>query len=557
MQSRPLRILLVDDDEDDYILARDLLSDIRGREFNLDWVAAYDAALETIESNRHDVYLLDYRLGDRNGLELLREAVVNGCKAPMILLTGQGDHEVDLEAIKAGAADYLMKGQIDGPLLERSIRYAIERKRAEEALRESEECYALATRGANDGLWDWDLKDNQMYFSPRWKSMLGYEEDEIGNSPDEWFNRAHPEDIEQVRLDISAHVAELTAHFENEHRMLHKDGTYRWMLSRGIAVCDADGAVYRMAGSLTDVTDRKRAEEQLLHDAFHDVLTGLPNRALFMDRLGRAVERAKRREDHRFAVLFLDFDRFKVVNDSLGHTTGDQLLIAITPRLEACLRVADTVARLGGDEFTILLEDIKGVSDAIRLARRRHRDVSRQGAGQGTLRGVRHRHAGSRRGAPGAGDGPAAGGGSGGVSGSVPAHRITGKWPDHGIRGAGAVATSRAWPRVPGGVHSGGGRNGVDHNHRPVGAARGLPADAGMAGAIPRRPAAHDQREPIQQTVRATRFGRAGRTDSAGNGPGCAEFETGDHGECDHGRCRGRRRRARATESPGASGAHG
>ncbi|MFQ5857718.1 MAG: EAL domain-containing protein [Anaerolineae bacterium] len=243
-----------------------------------------------------------------------------------------------------------------------------ERKRAEEALRESEERYALAARGANDGLWDWDLKTNEVYFSPRWKSMLGCEEDEIENSPDEWFNRLHPEDLEQVKVDISAHLEGVTSHFENEHRMLHKDGTYRWMLSRGLAVRDADGTAYRMAGSQTDITERKRAEEQLLHDAFHDGLTGLPNRALFMDRLGRAVERARRRADYLFAVLFLDLDRFKVVNDSLGHTVGDELLIAIAHRLRVCLRAADTVARLGGDEFAILLEDINDVSDATHVA---------------------------------------------------------------------------------------------------------------------------------------------------------------------------------------------
>lgn len=254
------------------------------------------------------------------------------------------------------------------------IAFAIERKRAEDALRESEERYALAARGANDGLWDWNLKTGEIYYSPRWKSMLGYEENEIKNSIEEWFSRVHPEDIDGLRARIDLHLEGLTP-FENEHRMKHKDGTYRWMLSRGLAVRDAEGKAYRMAGSQTDITDRKVAEMQLLHDAFHDALTGLPNRALFMNRLEHATERAKRRKDYQFAVLFLDLDRFKVVNDSLGHLAGDQLLVEIARRLVGCLRPGDTVARLGGDEFAVLLDGIESLDDAIRVSDRIQKEL--------------------------------------------------------------------------------------------------------------------------------------------------------------------------------------
>lgn len=135
MVSKPVRVLLVEDDMDDYILTRDLFREIEGRRYDVDWIASYRTALETIARNEHDVYLLDYRLGEHNGLELLREAVRQGSHAPLILLTGQGDRAVDLEAMQAGAADYLIKGQIDADMLERSIRYAIERKHTEEALR--------------------------------------------------------------------------------------------------------------------------------------------------------------------------------------------------------------------------------------------------------------------------------------------------------------------------------------------------------------------------------------------------------------------------------------
>jgi diguanylate cyclase (GGDEF)-like protein/PAS domain S-box-containing protein len=761
-----VKVLLVEDDEEDYLITRNLLAQVRQVKFSLDWVATYEAALDLIESNQHDIYLVDYRLGKHDGLELLQAAAAKGCRTPIILLTGQADEDIDLAAMKAGAADYLVKGHLDAHLLERSIRYAIEhsrtlealhqsearlegilnslkdvvwsisattfemlyvspavhtvygrsvheffenpnlwvevvhpedqtlakqateclrrtgskdveyriiqpdgrtrwvhdraylvcdtawktarmdgivtditerkqaeealnqavhetsrlaaaianlstgvvisdptlpdnpvifanpgftaitgysvgevigrncrflqgtgtdpkvlaqlrhaivhqqpfigvllnyrkdatpfwneliinpvfdsagklinfvglqtdvtdRKRAEEtlerlrhqnelilnsagegiygldlagkltfinpvaakmvgweaqeligkqipgllhssqtdstlywqnypsdrlsenslihdvgeeifwrkegtsflveyistpilengelvgtvvtfqdithrkhaeaALRESEERYAIAVQGAKDGLWDWNLKTNQIYFSPRWKAMLGWEDAEVSNSLEEWFDRIHIEDFEWVKEKLNAHLKGLTSHFECEYRMRHQDGTFRWVLCRGLAVRNGGGKASRIAGSLTDITPRKQTENQLLHDALHDTLTDLPNRALFMDRLGRAIEHSKRHEDYLFAVLFLDLDRFKVVNDSLGHEIGNQLLIAIAQRLQACIRAEDTVARLGGDEFVILLEGIEGTSDATRVADRIQKELT-------------------------------------------------------------------------------------------------------------------------------------------------------------------------------------
>jgi diguanylate cyclase (GGDEF)-like protein/PAS domain S-box-containing protein len=234
----------------------------------------------------------------------------------------------------------------------------------------AEERYALAMQGANDGLWDWDLQSGRVYFSPRWKAMVGLSETANHAEPEMWFERLHPEDKARVKEQIQAHLEGRTPFLESEYRLCHEDGAYRWMLSRGLAVRNLDGVPTRMAGSQTDISERKAIEQQLLHAAYHDALTHLPNRAFFIDRLSRSMARAGRDPSNHFAVLFLDLDRFKVLNDSRGHQAGDQLLVAVAARLQECVRPYDTVARLGGDEFTLLLTDLAHPRDALIVAER-------------------------------------------------------------------------------------------------------------------------------------------------------------------------------------------
>src|SRR5438132_4726042 len=257
------------------------------------------------------------------------------------------------------------RGAVIGMLLD-----VTERKRVERAMRESEERYALAAQGANDGLWDWDLRKNRIFFSARWKAQLGLTEGEISGDPGQWFDRMHPDDRDRVFGDLGLHLEGRTPHLETEHRVRHVDGSWRWMLVRGAAVRDASGKAYRLAGSQTDITERKDAEEKLRHGALPDALTNLPNRSLFMDRLGQAMARQQRRGDYRFAVLFLDIDRFKTVNDSLGHMQGDLLLVHVARRIVESIPPGDTVARLGGDEFVVLLEDYSDPDEPLRTAER-------------------------------------------------------------------------------------------------------------------------------------------------------------------------------------------
>jgi diguanylate cyclase (GGDEF)-like protein/PAS domain S-box-containing protein len=240
----------------------------------------------------------------------------------------------------------------------------------EKKLRDSEERYNLAVRGANDGVWDWDLKRNEINYSPRWKAMLGFRENQIGKSPDEWLNRVHLDDLRRLWKNLGLHLKGETPFFECEYRIKDVYGKYVWILTRGLAVRDKEGKAYRMAGSQTDVTARKLAEERMAYGALHDTLTGLANRDFFMEKLSQRLDLAKHHPGSLFAVLFMDIDRFKVVNDSLGHAMGDQLLVGMSRRLQMCLRLEDTICRFGGDEFAVLLHEVKDVNDAIRVSER-------------------------------------------------------------------------------------------------------------------------------------------------------------------------------------------
>lgn len=378
MSPDPIRILLIEDNQADATLVeRYLDQNSENSQFRVDWANRVSEGCNRLVQGGHDLVLLDLSLPDSDGADTYESVISAAGAVPVVVMTGQNDGAQALRAVSGGAQDYLVKDRVDADILVRSIRYAIERKRVEEKLRVSEERYSLAVDGAMDGVWDWDLESESIYYSDRWKSMIGWQPGEVGSDIEAWFSRVHPTDLPGLKQQLGDHLAGATAHFENEHRLLEKGGTYRWVLARGLAVSDDAGRRTRIAGSLTDIHERKLTQEQLLHDAMHDGLTQLPNSALFQDRLRVAIAQAERRSNYLFAVLFFDLDRFKVINDSLGHAVGDRLLVAIARRLLSFLRPGDTVARLGGDEFAILANDIDDPSDATRIAERIQEELSR------------------------------------------------------------------------------------------------------------------------------------------------------------------------------------
>ncbi|MEX0272135.1 EAL domain-containing protein [Leptolyngbyaceae cyanobacterium UHCC 1019] len=246
-----------------------------------------------------------------------------------------------------------------------------DRRRAEVGLRESEQRLNGILGSLEDVIWSMSATTHEtLYLNPAAEKIYNRSVTEFLDDPDLWMKVVHPDDQKRVRVATQALRKKQSN--ELEYRIIRPDGTVRWLYERRRVICDPAGQAIRIDGIATDITERKWMEERLVHDASHDALTGLPNRVLFMDRLKQAIARAKRRSNHLFAVLFLDLDRFKVINDSLGHLVGDQLLVEIAQRLASCLSPENTIARLGGDEFTILLDPIKNTSDAEKVAEQIH-----------------------------------------------------------------------------------------------------------------------------------------------------------------------------------------
>jgi diguanylate cyclase (GGDEF)-like protein/PAS domain S-box-containing protein len=278
-----------------------------------------------------------------------------------VYLAARGPDGHSLSLLLFASAVNALTGVVTGWLFERL-------RNARRFQKECEQRYERAALGANDGLLEWDLASDRLYASERFSEMLGLEQRSLFSRSESWLQLVHPDDRPGLEAAISQLRSGAIERLHHEHRLVCGDGTDLWVELRGVLTIVNGAEVITLWTS--DVSARRQAEHELRFHAFRDPLTGLPNRSLFMDRLGQAKLRARERPGSHVAVLLIDLDRFKRVNDSLGHSAGDGLLLAVADRLRTCVSRRNTVARFGGDEFALLLEDLTGVEDAIQVAER-------------------------------------------------------------------------------------------------------------------------------------------------------------------------------------------
>lgn len=340
-------VLIVDDDPVSSYILSTVCSHLHAESV---LVSDGELALELLEKRPPELVMLDRSMPTIDGFEVLRKirTQFSTAELPVVMVTADDDSESVVEAFENGANDYIAK-PFDSATAMARIKTHLQLQQIQRQLSESKQRYALAMRGTNDGMWDWDFQAGRVYFSPRWQAMLGFEEEELFGPPQHWFSRIHEDDRQRVHDALEAHLAFESPCFDTELRMQHTSEEYRWMLCRGKAVFDSRGNAIRMAGSLTDVTEGKSA----------DALTGLANRVLFTKRVTRRLEQYYRDQSRSFAVIYIDLDDFKQINDTHGHDAGDELLVRLAHSIDQSVRGPNSVAaRLGGDEFAVLIENL-------------------------------------------------------------------------------------------------------------------------------------------------------------------------------------------------------
>lgn len=364
------RVLLVEDDEADAHLVRQMLRSNKRPAFEVTQTSSLSEAKHQLSSGNPEVVLLDLSLPDSSGIATVLACRQAAGAVPLIVLTGHDDSEFALKSLDAGAQDYLVKGNFDADGLVRSIRYAMIRARLEAR----NHLLLASLEAVGNGVMITDRDANIEWVNRAFEMLSGYSRNElIGHKPSEVVKSGVHESA-FYRTMWQTILSGQTWRGEVVNR--RKDGTLQNEEITISPVKDENGTIRNFVGIKQDISERKQIEERIRHMAQYDALTDLPNRSLFSDRLQRALASAKR-DQGRLALMYIDLDRFKPINDTLGHNVGDLLLKEVARRMEDCVRESDTVARVGGDEFVVLLPGIERIEDAGRVAEKIRNSLNR------------------------------------------------------------------------------------------------------------------------------------------------------------------------------------
>jgi diguanylate cyclase (GGDEF)-like protein/PAS domain S-box-containing protein len=383
-ETSPPLALVIDDDFTVRLLVRQTLENA-----GIEVAEAEDGerGLEALARLDPDIVLLDVMMPGKNGFEVCAElrAIPARMRTPVLMMTGLDDSESVNRAYEAGATDFITK-PITWPILAYRCRYMLRASQALDRLARSEARLADAQRLAQLGHWDWDLVSEEVYRSPEALRILGAQGTAAGMDHAGFMALVHPGDRGEMERAVRCALEEAQP-YSLECRIVRADGAERVLHEQAVVECDATGRPIRIHGTTQDITERKQAEQRIRRLALYDTLTELPNRQFFKEQLTHSLGHASRLAQ-KVAVLVLDLDRFKRINETLGHNVGDQLLAAVGGRLTQSLRAADYVtrtdaaplagnlARLGGDEFTIQVTGIGQASDVAKVARRILRTLS-------------------------------------------------------------------------------------------------------------------------------------------------------------------------------------
>lgn len=399
-------ILIVDDTLDNLKVLSQALSTYR---FQIRCAKSGEMALKALQTISPDLILLDIKMPDIDGYKVCQEikSKANLKDIPIIFLSALDDVFDKVKAFQVGGADYITKPfqveevlirinhqlelqiakqeiQILNQVLEERVQQRTttldqvnqqliseikERKLIQNRLQQSEERLESILSSIEDVVWSMNPDSLELnYLNPSVQKIYNYSLSSFLENKSLWFDIIHPEDKERIKGAFQAMFK--TGSLSEEYQILRPGNEVRWVSNRGYAIYDQNKQIIRFDGILRDITEQKNAEKQLIHNALHDTLTGLPNRILFQDRVEQAIAHNKRHPNYLFAVFFIDLDRFKFINDSLGHVIGDKFLQSIAKVLSNCLRSDDTLARFGGDEFTMLIDNINYQNEALIVADR-------------------------------------------------------------------------------------------------------------------------------------------------------------------------------------------